>query len=203
MTLLILTVVLVALVAAVIVVAIRTRRGSPSGADDGATIADPFADQRPDNDPRLLRVGDVVNYGGADWIIRGSLFFDQQGFRWQEHLIDNASGDRAWLCVEDDEGLELVLYRRVQAPDLEPGASQLLHADTTFTKDESGRASFEAQGATGTARVGIAEYHDYTSTGSARLSFERFGDTSWEVSLGTILGLHEVDVFRRPEHDLP
>ena len=69
---------------------------------------------------RALKLGDVVNHEGRDWIVEGTLRFEQGGFRWAEHrLVDGA--DSLWLSVEDDEGLELVIWTRVRGGALEPG----------------------------------------------------------------------------------
>lgn len=194
-------VLLVGLVAAGVVIFVLVQRQRAAAAGP-AIVADPFADERPDGDPRHLRVGDLVRYHNDDWMVRGSLFFDQDGYRWAEHLIDNAK-ERRWLSVEDDEGLELVLWDREVEPGLDPGPRTIDHDGVTYTSEETGRARFEAQGATGTALSGAFEYHDYVGPGDLRLGFERYGETSWELVVGRVVSPGEIEVWRRPETETP
>ena len=77
---------------------------------------DPLQHPGDGSDLARLRPGDVVQYDGKDWVVRGSLSYDEDGYRWQEHLID-ASGVqgelRRWLSVEQAEsGLEVLLWQR-------------------------------------------------------------------------------------------
>jgi hypothetical protein len=146
------------------------------------------------SDIRALRVGDVVNHDGGDFIVEGTLRLEQGGYRWEEHrLVD---GPRSlWLSVEDDEGLEVVVWDRGRGITLEPGPSTLTHDGVTYELDERGQASFTAEGSTATAPSGRVEYADYEA-GERRLSFERFGDdTSWEVGVGTVVSEHALDVY--------
>ncbi len=145
-------------------------------------------------DVRALKVGDVVNYEGGDFIVEGTLRFDQGGFRWQEHrLVDGPKS--LWLSVEDDEGLEIVVWERLKGAALEPGAGTLEHAGVTYELDERGRANFTSEGTTGAPGGGTAQFADYES-GDRRLSFERYGDDGgWEISAGRVISEHALDIY--------
>jgi len=59
-------------------------------------------------------------------------------------------------------------------------------------------ASVWRTGSTGAGEAGTAEYADYLPTGGgpARLSFERYSaGTSWEVSLGRVIGLESLSIL--------
>lgn len=146
-------------------------------------------------DPRRISVGDVVHYEGRDFIVRGTLELEEGGFRWYEHFLDDVEV-RRWLSVEEDEELEIYLWQRVTAPDLTPGAPQLEYADSTYILHERGRARYEAAGTTGTGPSGQVDYVDYAA-GSKRLAFERFGDGSWEVSVGQAVPPYLLDIYPR------
>ena len=165
------------------------RGGSgPAGLSAGRT-AEPLR-----SDVRSLRVGDVVNHDGGDFIVEGTLRMEQGGFRWAEHrLVD---GPRSlWLSVEDDEGLEVVVWDRERGVDLEPGPSTLAHDGVTYELDERGKANYTAEGSTGTAPGGQMEFADYEA-GGRRLSFERYGgDGGWEVGVGQVITEHALDVY--------
>ena len=145
-------------------------------------------------DVRALKVGDVVNYEGGDYIVEGTLRFDQGGFRWQEHrLVDGPNS--LWLSVEDDEGLEIVIWKRLKGAALEPGPGTLEHVGVTYELDERGQANFTSEGTTGAPGGGKAEFVDYES-GGRRLSFERYGDDGgWEISAGHVISEHVLDIY--------
>jgi hypothetical protein len=178
------------LVAAAFVIAAwaMVKRARRRLADALPRHADPLTDQAGGADPHRLKPGDVVQMEGKDWVVRGSLSYDEDGYRWQEHLLD-ASGVgaelRRWLSVEDTEGgTELVLWDRLTGTDLQPGGTEVVHDGVTYRRDETGRAGFSAVGTTGTAPAGTMEYADYRGA-QARLSFERWSSSgSWEVSTG-------------------
>ncbi len=154
---------------------------------------DPFKADEGRVDPRQIKVGDILTIEGSDFVVRGTLRFDQSGFTWQEHFIDDVH-NRRWLSVEDDEGLELCLWERHDPGVGEPGAPEVAVDGVSFRLMEHGTAAFTSEGTTGVAPSGQAEYYDYAA-GDRRLSFERFGAASWEVSTGRVLGLREVQVL--------
>jgi len=154
---------------------------------------DPFRSDEGRVDPREIKVGDVLGIDGSDFVVRGTLRFDQSGFTWAEHFIDDVH-NRRWLSVEDDEGLELCLWERRPPAADPPGASEVDVAGVTYRLVEHGTATYTSEGTTGTAPSGEAEYFDYEA-GDRRLAFERFGTASWEVSEGRVLAGREVQVF--------
>jgi len=176
------------------IVFVRSRK--KGSAVDPAPLAAPARAQEPIGgvDVRALKVGDVVNYEDRDYIVEGTLRFDQGGFRWDEHrLVDGA--DALWLSVEDDEGLEVVVWQRVRGATLEPGPGTLEHNEVTYELDERGRASFTSEGTTGAPGGGSAEFADY-GRGDERLSFERYGDGGgWEISVGRVVSEHALDIY--------
>lgn len=184
--------VLVAVVAAVIWY-VRSRGQKPAPAPPKEPVDPLRREAAAGMDPRRIGVGDVIAYGGRDFIVRGTLELDEDGFRWQEHLLDDVEV-RRWLAVEDDEELELTLYESVRAPGLEPGPHSLAHDGVTYALDEHGTARFRAVGTTGTGPSGRLEYYDYTSD-DRRLAFERYGTGSWEVSTGQVVPAYALDIY--------
>lgn len=192
MKLLLLVVVLVVVVAVAVAVAVALRRARAARRPPPPRT-DPFATEAARPDPRDLKVGDVVAFEGRDYVVRGTIRLDQSGYSWEEHLLDDARR-RVWLSVEDDEGLELCLWDRVSGSALDPGPATVGYDGLEFRLTERGRATFRSEGATGTAASGDMEYVDYAA-GDDRLSFERFGQTSWEVSRGRVVGERELTIY--------
>jgi hypothetical protein len=184
----------IALIAGAVVVYMRGRKQAGAGSSPAGLPRAPAPEPIGGIEARALKLGDVVNYEGRDYIVEGSLRFDQGGFRWQEHrLVDGEAS--MWLSVEDDEGIEIVVWRRLRGATLEPGPGTLEHSGVSFELDERGRASFTSEGITGAPGGGKAEFVDYAS-GQRRLSFERYGDDGgWEISLGQVISEHALDIY--------
>jgi hypothetical protein len=188
--------ILIGLVVAGIVIYRRYREAQQAAGRTAASSGprrDPLAPDMVRSDPRRITVGDVIRFEGRDFIVRGTLRFDQDGFEWQEHFLDDVEVKR-WLSVEDDEGLEVALWQAVKGADLAPGPPTVEHDGKTYRLDEKGTARFTALGTTGTGPNGQVEYYDYEA-GADRLSFERYGTGDWEVAVGRVVGEYELDIY--------
>ena len=142
---------------------------------------------------RGLQLGDVVNHETHDFVVERTYRFREGGSTWEEHLL--VDGDvRRWLSVEDDEGLECVLWERRPDPDLVPGPKELAVDGVTYRFDERGTADYTLEEATGPGGSGRAEYADYVA-GKRRLSFERYDGSGWEVNVGEVVSEHVFDVY--------
>lgn len=192
----VLLVVVVALVALVVVLVLRARAGGGGGRGGrgAGPRVDPLAGTvSPAGDPHGIGVGDVIAYEGHDWVVRGSVAYDQRGYRWAEHLLDRV-GEQFWLSVEEDEQLQLVRWQAVRAASLEPTPT-VQWDGATFELEERGRARFRAEGTTGMPPEGEVEYHDYEAPDGRLLSFERTGDTTYEVSVGVAIPPGAMTIF--------
>ena len=183
---------LLLLAAATVAVAVAIRRAGQAR-QRAAPRSDPLAADAGRPDARQLKVGDVVAFEGRDYVVRGTIRLEQSGFSWDEHLLDDTRR-RIWLSVEDDEGLELCVWDRLSGTLLEPGPPSLSYDGRDFRLTERGEATFRSEGTTGTASSGRMEYADY-SAGDERLSFERFGATTWEVSRGHVVAERELTIY--------
>ena len=194
--LVLLLVLVLVVLAVVLVVVVLQRRREEQGLAERARTVDPMAAGPMVSDPRRLKPGDIVRLSAepGDWVLRGTLAFDEDGYRWKEHLLDGstAAGERRhWLSVEDGEGgLELVLWDRLAGSDLTPDSAEVAHDGVAYRRDERGRARYASTGTTGAPESGTAEYADYLPAGGGerRLSFERWSPGgSWEVSTGRVV----------------
>lgn len=159
---------------------------------------DPFAQSHGNEDLLYgLKVSDVVGYHARDWVVRGTVRFDDGGYTWAEHLISDAR-DQHWLSVEDDEGISVALWQRVPRTEVDgnPGDRSVTHDQVAYKLHEEGQAAYTAEGTTGTAPSGTARYVDYRGPDDKRLSFEQFG-RDWEVSAGHTVLPRAIDVFPR------
>lgn len=153
------------------------------------------AAEAPGSRLRDLKVSDVVGMDDALWLVEGTLRMDEDGFRWQEHLL--VEGERrTWLSVEDDEGRTVVeRWERLCVGGLAPDGDEVEHEGVTYRLEERGRARYTAEGTTGAPPAGDLEYADYRA-GDRALGFERYtASGSWEASLGTEVAEHALDVY--------
>ena len=151
---------------------------------------------------KQLRNGDVVEHLGHNWFVRGQLSLDEDGYRWNEFMLDDAER-KTWLCLEDDESFEVTLWRSIPLGDVEqgqPGDRVVSVGGTEYTLQERGVAAFTAHGSTGTAPSGTVAYADYAGPDGALLGFERWG-SNWEPALGETLQPWELTVY--PSTDRP
>lgn len=201
-------VVLVLVAVAVVAVALLVRQRAREAArrEREETIArsrpvDPLAPETALSDPSRLAPGDVVHFEGEQWVVRGTLSLQEGSDRWAEHLLDTGA-TRRYLSVEPGEGeLDIVMWRGILVPELQPGAPRLQHDGRSYSRAEHGRARYTAVGTTGTSPAGELEYYDYAAgddpDADDRLSFERTSGSSWEVSVGRRVLQGELDVFHR------
>ncbi len=164
---------------------------------------DPFdPGQDTAGDPRLLKAGDMVEYLGERFFVRGSLRLRQGGFTWSEHHLDAMDGTdegRRWLSVEEDPDLEVVLWTEYRGGELLPGKATLTVEGVTYHRGEHGTADYRSEGTTGLGATGRMEYADFDGPGGRALAFERFlgdrGRGTWEVSLGERVPRGTLDIY--------
>ncbi len=145
---------------------------------------------------RNLEVNDIVTYLGQDFMVEGKLIFEEDGDEWYEYmLVDGA--DVRWLCVEEDDVLELSLYKVVKDMPLrsDPGET-VEYEGVRFIMQERGVARMRRLGRTGSRTAQTCGYWDYSSAGGGELllSVERWGQ-SYEVSVGQEIDEATLDVL--------
>ncbi|WP_207839976.1 DUF4178 domain-containing protein [Williamsia soli] len=156
---------------------------------------DPFSSADDDavrGDPRTLKPGDLVEVRGETFAVRGTLTLTQGGFSWTENFLDTGTGRKAWVSVEEDPDLEVVLWEELTGVTATPGPATIDVEGRRYTSDEAGSARFSSLGTTGLA-TGNMSYHDYAA-GDDRLSFEDFG-SGWECARGQVLARAEYRIF--------
>lgn len=192
-TLLIVVLVVVLVVgAAVAVYTLRASRSAPAAA--AAAPRDPLAGDEFITDVRTLRAGDMVDYQGVLYFVRGSLRLTEGGSTWSEHFLDDARGERCWISVEADPDVEVVLWRPTEAV-TEPAGDSMELDGARFRRRERGTARYRSEGTTTVAEQGSVDYVDYRGDGDRALSFERFDGGPWEAGTGEPVILSALRVY--------
>ncbi|MFI7077852.1 DUF4178 domain-containing protein [Micromonospora sp. NPDC049903] len=179
---------LLAALAVVAVVARRRGRRRPAAGPGRRATGGPRTD------PRRIEVGDIVEIGDLSYVVRGSIRLVEGEWSWAEHLLDDDSG-RYRLSVAENPEFELVLWEPQPGRVRTVGAPAVDAAGRRYVWHESGQARYTATGVTGLAPSGTVRYHDYRAPGGARLTFEAYGESGWEVALGHRLDPGDVTVY--------
>lgn len=190
----VLVVVLLALVGVGVMLWLRQRAKPQATGVEERKPVDPLADHQGVTDIRTVRAGDMIDYGGQLYFVRGSLRITEDGFSWSEHFLDDARGRRVWVSVEEDPDLEVLLWTETDEIS-EPGGKSLQVGGVTYKRDEDGTASYTSEGTTTVAERGRVEYVDYEGPDGKALSFERFDGGEWEAGLGETLPLAGLRVY--------
>lgn len=157
---------------------------------------DPFSSADDDSvygDPRQLKPGDLVELRGETYAVRGTVRLTQDGYVWTENFLDTGLGGKAWISVEDDPDLEVVLWHELSGVAIEPGPETVEVDGRRYHSEEAGSARFTSAGTTGVATSGRMAYHDYQA-GDDRLSFEDYG-SGWECARGELLTRADYRIF--------
>jgi hypothetical protein len=190
-----LLIIIIAILAIIAVIMLFNTIAKRRARDRAYAPRDPFSSADDDavrGDPRTLKPGDMVEIRGEMYAVRGTLTLSQSGFSWTENFIDTGTGRKAWVSVEEDPDLEVVLWEEISGVAVAPGPQTIDVEGRQYTSDETGSARFTSTGTTGLA-TGNMSYHDY-SAGDARLSFEDFG-SGWECARGQVLARAEYRIF--------
>ncbi|MEU8329660.1 DUF4178 domain-containing protein [Micromonospora sp. NPDC048839] len=177
-----LVVALAVLAAVVIVVAVRTRRSTRPGGRSSDATAESLR-----GDPLRLRLGDRVRIRDREYAVSGTIRLVEGDWSWVQHLLDDDSGTRYRLSVEDGPELELVLWTAEPGASVTPGAPTIDLGRRRYTWAETGQARYTATEEVGLPPAGTMRYHDYQAGGGARLSFEAYGEEGWRVARGNLL----------------
>lgn len=159
--------------------------------------SDPLAEQ--DNQFWNLKAGDLVKQvGGPDYLVRRSITCTEGGYRWNEHLLDDAQGSRKWLSVEDEDGLDLGLWGPITSADVESGNAgdkTVVVSGVSYGLKEEGTANYSTTGQGGAPTFGTVDYFQYEAPGGQMLAMQRYDNGSWEASVGEKVHSSDFEIF--------
>lgn len=174
-------------VLAAVLVVVRARRAAT--ARSGGPPA-----EAPSGGPHRLTIGDRVRIRQREYVVSGTIRLVEGDWSWVQHLLDDGSGGRRRLSVEDGPELELVLWTAEPGATVTPGAPTIDLDGRRYTWSETGQARYTAIGETDLPSAGTMRYHDYQAGGAARLSFEAYGEEGWRVARGDLLDPAELAI---------
>ena len=141
-----------------------------------------------------LAINDIFQHTGQDFMVEGKLIYREGGDEWWEYrLVDGA--DEAYLSVEDDDELEVALWREIQfdVPSSGPPESLVWEGDK-YRCAERGEASVTRDGKTGRKSGLTCKYWDYEGPGGKMVGIEQWGG-GYEVWSGEELEEGRYDIL--------
>ncbi|WFF02275.1 DUF4178 domain-containing protein [Micromonospora sp. WMMD964] len=175
--------VVVLVVAVVVVIVVRARPGRT-----------PTPGRPARGGPLRLALHDRLRIRDREYAVSGTIRLVEGDWSWVQHLLDDDSGTRHRLSVEDGPEVELVLWTDEPGATVSPGAPTIELGRRRYTWTETGQARYTATGETGLPSAGTVRYHDYQSGGAARLSFEAYGEEGWRVARGELLDTADMTI---------
>lgn len=146
-----------------------------------------------------LKAGDLVKQvGGPDFLVRRSLSCTEGGYRWNEHLLDDAQGVRKWLSVEDEDGLDLGLWAPITSADVDSGNAgdkTVVVSGVTYGLEEEGTANYSTVASGGQPTYGTVDYFQYEAPGGEMLAMQRYDQGNWEASVGEKVRSSDFEIF--------
>lgn len=154
---------------------------------------------------RDLRVGDIVQYEGRDFLVEGVVLFDEDGHRWLSARVLDGRDER-WVVA----GMERAGTSRIRVlahqPDIELSGyppETLVAGGNRYALDKRGTATARLYGDVG--EVGQASQNPadtvvrcrwwrYESPGEACLIVEQWGDL-YRALVGRIAGQSDIEMF--------
>lgn len=136
-----------------------------------------------------LRAGDIVQYMGTDYTVDSTISYEQDGMRWQEHLLGGGDRDR-WLVVEEDDRVTIALVEVIEDPGGLPALPvdakpQVMFGGEPYRLQESGTArATRVLPGTGAEQTVRCDYIDYERSDGQVLSVEFWPPNDREISHG-------------------
>ena len=98
-----------------------------------------------------------------EYAVSATIRLVEGDWSWVQHLLDDDSGTRHRLSVEDGPELELVLWTAEPGATVTPGAPTIELGGRRYTWAETGQARYTAIAETELPSTGTMRYHDYQS----------------------------------------
>ncbi|MFB6265271.1 MAG: DUF4178 domain-containing protein [Bradymonadaceae bacterium] len=144
--------------------------------------------------PTDLQLNDIVSHFGTDYVVEGRIDYEEGGYRWYEFMLVDGD-DARWLCVEEDDQLEVTLWQEIDDLMVDPPVPETLEYEgEEYRMIERGEARAVQKGKTGRKKHPEVKYWDFSGSGDSYLSVEEWGGEI-EVSKGTEVNLETLDVF--------
>ncbi|TXD33772.1 DUF4178 domain-containing protein [Lujinxingia vulgaris] len=146
-----------------------------------------------------LRVGDVVVHLDQTYIVNQRIVNHANGFFWHDYKLYGGDDAHIWLSVEDDDELEVALYRPADLTLNEEPPEEIEYLGQLFRLTEKGTSDAKISRESGSETRTTAYSWDYEGEGGKRLSVQRWGESEYEVMVGEPVNAASLDLMAQPD----
>lgn len=152
-----------------------------------------------------VRVDDVVQHAGRDWLVEGTVEYEEDGHRWRgARIVD--SPDERWCVIGLERQSDATVRFLSVAKDLELTGyppEQIDHGGTSYKLGQRGTATTQVAGAlgdiplakvAGTGKVARCRWWRYEAIGDKTMIVEQWGDV-YRTLVGSMVPKGDVDLL--------
>ncbi len=141
-----------------------------------------------------LKSGDMVKFDGTDFFVQYARYCDDRGYKWTEFLLDDRLGSKLWLSVEDDNGIDLGIWKEARLADItgKVGDQTVSYDGAVYKLRESGSATYSTPDRNERGRF---EHFQYETDTKEMLSFQCSDSINWDVSDGRRCSPLDFDIY--------
>jgi hypothetical protein len=150
-----------------------------------------------------VRVDDVLQYSGRDWLVEGVIEYEEDGHRWRAARMSD-SPDERWCMVGLERQGEMTVRVLALAGDMELSAyppDVIQREGVSFKMTQRGTATAHLNGnlgvlkaPMGAGKVGRCRWWRYEAVGDKTLIIEQWGDV-YRALVGTFVPRDDVDLL--------
>jgi hypothetical protein len=142
-----------------------------------------------------LQLNDIVSHFGTDYIIEGRLDYWDDGDTWVTYRLVDGNNE-VWLAVEQDDDLDVSLWREVKDLHLPSPLPEFLeYRGQRLRMVERGEARVNQQGKVARKTGVNLKYYEYEGDDNAMLSVEDWGGGDVEVFWGEEINPAGLDIL--------
>jgi len=154
--------------------------------DDNQTVAAPSL--------LTMKIGDVVNIEEIDYEVFGVIHMNDHGWRWVEYKIKDGR-QTFWLSVEQDDDIEISLYKEVVAITTEPTKVFEYKGDTFYMQEGSDAIVESVIGNLNLVRGETVDYYEYSTEDEDKLLSIEIWNGEVEMSVGRVIEDYNVEIY--------
>lgn len=152
---------------------------------------------------RDLRVGDVVSYGGHEFLVEGAIHYDEAGHRWVAGRLVDVDAEKWLLVGMERAGADTVRLADVANLEVSGYPPETMVVDgTRYNLEKRGTATAKASGETdvlGSGNLSASSVHRcrwwrYEGTGGKCLVIEQWGD-AFRTLRGETIRISDLDML--------
>ncbi len=141
-----------------------------------------------------LDLNDIVSFLGTDYMVEGEVKYNQEGYTWKEYMLVDGE-DIRWLCVEQDDQLEVSFWEQIKDLQVMPPVEENLEYEgTMYRMFERGQARAEQRGETGRKQKHKVKFWEFEGNDGEYLAVEKWG-SEIEVSKGRDIEPDMLDIL--------